>query len=46
MDRLPDSISAYIFNMDGVIFDSERTVFNEWKLISEKYGFPNLMLSR
>ena len=42
MDRLPESISAYIFDLDGVIFDSERAVFNEWKLISEKYGFPNL----
>ena len=30
MDRLPDSISAYIFDLDGVIFDSERAVFNEW----------------
>ena len=42
MDRLPDSVSAYIFDMDGVIFDSERAVFNEWKLLSEKYNFPNL----
>ena len=42
MNRLPDSISAFVFDLDGVIFDSERAVFNEWKLISEKYGFPNL----
>lgn len=42
MDKLPDNISACIFDLDGVIFDSERAVFNEWKLISEKYGFPDL----
>ena len=42
MNRLPENITAVIFDLDGVIFDSERAVFNEWKLISEKYGFPNL----
>ena len=42
MNRLPGNIAAVIFDLDGVIFDSERAVFNEWKLISEKYGFPNL----
>ena len=42
MDRLPGGITAFIFDLDGVIFDSERAVFNEWKRISEKYGFPNL----
>ncbi len=28
--------------MDGVIFDSERAVFNGWKEIAEKYGFNDL----
>ena len=42
MDRLPANISACIFDLDGVIFDSERAVYREWKLISEKYGFPLL----
>ena len=42
MDRWPEGFSAFIFDMDGVIFDSERAEFNEWKLMSEKYGFPNL----
>jgi len=42
MNRLPENITAFIFDLDGVIFDSERAVFNEWKLIAEKYGFQNL----
>ena len=42
MERLPDYISAFIFDLDGVIFDSERAVYNEWKILSEKYGFLNL----
>lgn len=42
MYRIPDNISAFIFDMDGVIFDSERAVYNEWKSISRKYGFKNL----
>lgn len=31
-----------IFDMDGVIFDSERAVFNGWKELSVKYGFKDL----
>ncbi len=42
MKKFPDNISAYIFDLDGVIFDSERAVYNEWKLISKKHGFTNL----
>ena len=30
---------AVIFDMDGVIFDSERTSFLAWKELSVKYGF-------
>ena len=41
-DRWQEGITAFIFDLDGVIFDSERAEFQEWKLISEKYGFPNL----
>ena len=39
MVRLPESITAYIFDLDGVIFDSERAVLGEWKLVADKYGF-------
>ena len=33
---------AVIFDMDGVIFDSERAVYKGWKELAEKYGFENL----
>ena len=33
---------AVIFDMDGVIFDSERAVYEEWKALSAKYGFQDL----
>ena len=33
---------AVIFDMDGVIFDSEQAVYNGWKELSQKYGFENL----
>lgn len=41
MAKLPENISAFIFDLDGVIFDSERAVFNEWKSLSKKYGFQD-----
>lgn len=34
--------SAVIFDMDGVIFDSERAVMNCWIELAEKYGFENI----
>ena len=42
MKDWPKKIAAFIFDLDGVIFDSERAVYGEWKLLSEKYGFSNL----
>lgn len=42
MKDWPKEITAFIFDLDGVIFDSERAVYREWKLLSEKYGFSNL----
>lgn len=35
-------MKAVIFDMDGVIFDSERIVYEGWKELSEKYGFKDL----
>ena len=35
-------MNSIIFDMDGVIFDSEKAVFGLWKEIAEKYGFPDI----
>lgn len=35
-------ISAVIFDMDGVIFDSERLVIECWKVVADKYGIDNI----
>ena len=33
---------AVIFDMDGVIFDSEAMVLACWKIIAETYGIPGI----
>ena len=33
---------AVVFDMDGVIFDSERLVIKCWRVIADKYGVPNI----
>ena len=33
---------AVIFDMDGVIFDSEKCIIDCWKVIAEKYNIPNI----
>ncbi len=35
-------ISAIVFDMDGVIFDSEKGVIECWKEIADKYGIPDI----
>lgn len=33
---------AIVFDMDGVIFDSEKRVVECWKVIADKYGIPDI----
>lgn len=33
---------AVVFDMDGVIFDSEKLVLEGWKELAEKYGFQDI----
>ena len=33
---------AVVFDMDGVIFDSERAVMQCWKELAEKYQIPDI----
>ena len=33
---------AVVFDMDGVIFDSEALVIKTWKMVAEKYGFDDV----
>ena len=33
---------AVVFDMDGVIFDSERATMECWEELSEKYGFGDI----
>ena len=36
---------AVIFDMDGVIFDSEKRVVECWQVIADKYGIPDIELA-
>ena len=38
----PSGLQAVIFDMDGVLFDSERAVYDGWRELAEKYGFKDL----
>ena len=43
METINRSFKAAIFDMDGLILDSERTVLSCWEKISEKYGFKDIV---
>lgn len=36
------SFQAVVFDMDGVIFDSEAKVTECWQVVAEKYGIPDI----
>jgi HAD superfamily hydrolase (TIGR01509 family) len=36
------NIKAIVFDMDGVIFDSERCIIECWEKVAEKYGFTGI----
>lgn len=36
------NFDAVVFDMDGVIFDSERLVLEAWKEVAAKYGIDNI----
>ena len=43
MDKISRTFKAAVFDMDGLILDSERTVLNCWEKIGEKYGFEDIV---
>lgn len=42
MEKTGRTFKAAIFDMDGLILDSERTVLHIWEQIGEKYGFAGI----
>ena len=38
-----EQLQAVIFDMDGVIFDSERLVIECWETIAKKYNIPDIV---
>ena len=38
-----EQVQAVIFDMDGVIFDSERLVIECWETIAKKYNIPGIV---
>ncbi|MBQ7775615.1 MAG: HAD family phosphatase [Lachnospiraceae bacterium] len=40
---MQQGFKAVVFDMDGVIFDSEKLVIECWQVIADKYGVPNIV---
>lgn len=38
-------VEAVVFDMDGIIFDSEVLVIETWKAVAERYGIPGIELA-
>ena len=43
METVNRTFKAAVFDMDGLILDSERTVLKCWEKIGEKYGFDDIV---
>ncbi len=43
METINRQFKAAIFDMDGLILDSERTVLKCWEEIGKKYGFKDII---
>ncbi len=42
MEKSSRTFKAAIFDMDGLILDSERIVLKCWEAVGQKYGFPDI----
>ena len=42
LSKTPAPFSGVIFDMDGVIFDSEREVLSAWQAVAAKHQIPNI----
>ena len=36
------TVKAVLFDMDGVIFDSERAVVDSWVVVADEEGIPDI----
>lgn len=41
-DKKKNGLKAVVFDMDGIIFDSERLIIECWKVVAEKYDIADI----